>query len=106
MFELEYKILPPNAEYVMSATVIDIVEKELMDLCSVVRTGGSLVCSPSDDSLIVVFTIFNQLRKLEIHVRFSSTNAKKLAELINEVSSKLKSKGYLITLSISSNILP
>lgn len=105
MFEVEYIVLPSDpTNFLMSTHALEIIERDLKEICNVVKAGASLLCAPSPDSLITVFTSFGEGRQLNVHLKIQSTNSQTLVNLLSQLTSKLKDQGYVMTLAISSSI--
>ncbi|BCU71213.1 hypothetical protein KN1_25100 [Stygiolobus caldivivus] len=105
MFELEYVVLPSDPSNVLRSTyALELIEKDLREVCNVVKAGASLLCAPSTDTLIVVFTSFNEGRQLNIHIKAQSINSQSLVNLLSKIGSRLREQGYVMTLATSSSI--
>lgn len=100
MFKVEFTLLSPdpfNTSKIPYA--IDVIEKELNDICSPIRAGASVLCSPSKESLIIIYTAFNETKQLNVYIRVESFDSQVLVQIVDKINKKLRQQGYVITLS-------
>ena len=100
MFKVEFTLLssdPFNMSRLPYA--IESVEKELSDICAPIKVGASIMCSPSKDSLIVVYTAFNESKQLNVYVSVESLDAQTLVQIVDKINKKMRQEGYVMTLS-------
>ena len=106
MFEVEYTVLPSEPSLAFKVQyLIEIIEKELSEVCKVVKVGASLICAPNENVLVLVYTRFNESRQLSAYLKLQSYNAIQIVEIISKLSTALRRNGYVITLATSSNTL-
>ena len=102
---MEYTILPSDPSNVLRSTYsLELIEKELKEICNVVKAGASLLCAPSADVLVLVFTSFNEGRQLSVRLKVQSHNSQSLVNILSQLATRLREQGYVMTLATSSSI--
>ncbi|BFH74279.1 hypothetical protein SJAV_22230 [Sulfurisphaera javensis] len=107
MFRVEFILLSSDPLKLSRLPyVVDLLEKELVDFCNPIKAGATIICAPSKDSLIIIYTAFNETKQLNVYIRFESLDAQLLTQIVDKVNRKLRQEGYVMTLSnTSSNLL-
>ena len=100
MFKVEFALLSPDPFNTAKISyAIESVEKELKDICNPIKVGATIMCSPSKDSLIIVYTAFNEVKQLNVYVRVESLDAQTLVQIVDKINKKIRQEGYVMTLS-------
>ncbi|BAK54489.1 MULTISPECIES: hypothetical protein [Sulfurisphaera] len=106
MFRVEFVLLSSDPFKISRLPyVVDLLERELIDFCNPIKTGASIICAPSKDSLIIIYTAFNESKQLNVYIRIESLDAQILSQIVEKISKKLRQEGYVMTLSNTSSSL-
>ena len=100
MFRVEFTLLSPDPFNTSRLPyAIESIEKELSDICTPIKAGATIICSPSKDSLIVVYTAFNETKQLNVYIRVESLDAQTLVQIVDKINKRIRQEGYVMTLS-------
>jgi len=100
MFRVEFALLSPDPFNVSRLPyAMESIEKELHDICTPIKVGASVMCAPSKDSLVVVYTAFNENKQLSVYIRVESLDAQTLVQIVDKINKKIRQEGYVMTLS-------
>lgn len=107
MFRVEFVLLSSDPlKLAKIPYVIDLLERELLDICNPIKAGATIICSPSREALVLVYSGFNESKQLNVYIRIEALDAKALSEIVDKINKKLRQEGYVMTLSnTSSNLL-
>lgn len=100
MFRVEFTLLSSDPFSTSKLPyAIESIERELSDVCTPIKAGATIMCAPSKDSLIVVYTAFNETKQLNVYIRVESLDAQTLVQIIDKINKKIRQEGYVMTLS-------
>ncbi|MEM0188143.1 MAG: hypothetical protein QW550_01985 [Saccharolobus sp.] len=102
MFELKFQVLAEDQLRLRYLT--QSIDETFKEICEPVKIGASYICSPNQDTLILIYFSSQSIKDMNILLKIISNNAMYITQIMRELNNRLKMQGFHITLLETSSI--